>query len=199
MEDNMKDLIYVTGNKYKVFTAKKFLEPYGINVIGKKIHCPEIQADSIEEVAKFSAEYACKALGCAVLKNDMGLVIPSLNGFPSAYTHYVEDTLGEEGILKLMEGVENREAYFLECLAYAEPGKETKVFISKTEGTIDFTKSGEYGWSWDRIFIPKGQSITMANFNDDERALLWSEEGYMDLKNYIMHNKKLDNEVGRYV
>ena len=43
----MKDLIYVTGNQYKLFTAKKFLEPYGINVIGKKMECIEIQADKI--------------------------------------------------------------------------------------------------------------------------------------------------------
>ena len=61
----MKDLIYVTGNKYKLFTAKKFLEPYGINVIGKKIDCIEIQADKIEDVAIFSSKYACNELKCA--------------------------------------------------------------------------------------------------------------------------------------
>ena len=171
----MKDLIYVTGNKYKLFTAKKFLEPFGINVIGKKIPCPEIQADDIEEVARFSAEYACKELGCAVLKNDSGLIIPALNGFPAAYTHYVEDTLGEDGVLKLMEGVKDREAYFLECLAYAEPGKETKVFFSKTLGRLDTKKSGKFGWGWDKIFIPQGQTLPMANFDDDTRATFWSE------------------------
>jgi len=137
----MKDLIYVTGNEYKLYTARKFLTTYGINVIGKKIECPEIQADSIEEVAKYSAEYACSKMNCAVLKNDMGLVIPALNGFPAAYTHYVEDTLEEDGILKLMSDIDNREAYFFECLAYAEPGKETKVFISKTSGRLDTKKT----------------------------------------------------------
>ncbi len=133
----MKDLIYVTGNKYKIFTA---IETYGINVIGKKIDCIEIQEGTIEEVARFSSKYASDKLNCAVLKNDMGLVIPSLKGFPSAYTHYADDTITEDGILKLMKGIENREAYFLECLAYTEPGKETKVFYSKTEGTIDTKK-----------------------------------------------------------
>ena len=181
----MKDLIYVTGNKYKLFTAKKFLEPYGINVIGKKIDCIEIQADKIEDVAIFSSKYACNELKCAVLKNDMGLVIPALNGFPSAYTHYADDTLGEDGILKLMEGIENRRAYFLECLAYTEPGKETKVFYSKTEGTIATEKSGEYGWSWDRIFIPKGQTKPMAHFNDEDRAELWAQEGYTEFAEYL--------------
>ena len=181
----MKDLIYVTGNQYKIFTAKKFLEPYGINVIGKKIDCIEIQADKIEDVAIFSSQYACNKLKCAVLKNDMGLVIPSLNGFPSAYTHYADDTLGEDGILKLMDGMKDRRAYFLECLAYTEPGKETKVFYSKTEGIIDTKKSGEYGWSWDRIFIPNGQTVPMAHFNDDDRAKLWSEDGYKELAMYL--------------
>lgn len=181
----MKDLIYVTGNQYKLFTAKKFLEPCGINVIGKKIGCIEIQADTIEEVAVYSAEYAANILKCAVLKNDMGLVIPALNNFPAAYTHYVEDTLGEMGILKLMNGVKEREAYFLECLAYAEPGKKTKVFYSKTSGTLAQNTSGVYGWSWDRIFIPNGHIKTMANFDDDARAMLWSDEGYIELSKYL--------------
>ena len=184
----MKDLVYVTGNQYKIFTAKKFLEPYGINVIWKKIDCIEIQADRIEDVAIFSSKYACDKLNCAVLKNDMGLVIPSLKGFPSAYTHYADDTIAEDGILKLMKGIENREAYFLECLAYTEPGKETKVFYSKTDGTIDTKKSGKYGWSWDRIFIPKGQEVSMANFNDDDRAKLWSDDGYKELAKYLNQN-----------
>lgn len=185
----MKDLIYITGNQYKLYTARKFLEKYEINVIGKKIECPEIQADNIEDVARYSAEYACSKLNCAVLKNDMGLIIPALKGFPAAYTRYVEDTLGEDGILKLMEGENNREAYFYECLAYAKPGEETKIFISKTKGKLDVKKSGEYGWSWDRIFIPEGESITMANFSDKERAKLWSEDGYIELAEYLKTKK----------
>lgn len=184
----MKKIVYVTGNEYKLYTARKFLSPFDIEVEGKKIKCPEIQADTIQEVAIYSAEYAAKELNCAVLKNDMGLVIPALKGFPAAYTHYAEDTIGEDGILKLMTGEENREAYFLECLAYAEPGKETKVFISKTPGIIDTKKSGEYGWSWDRIFIPTGQTIPMANFDDDKRTEFWSEEGYRELAEYINQN-----------
>ncbi len=181
----MKDLVYVTGNEFKLFIAKKYFEPYGINVIGKKMECIEIQADTIEEVATFSSKYACDKLGCPVLKNDSGLVVPALKGFPSAYTRYADDTIGEDGLLKLMDGIQDRYAYFLECLAYTEPGKDTKVFVSKTEGMIDTKKSGEYGWSWDKIFIPKGEKLTLANFNDDERAKFWLEEGYKELAEYL--------------
>lgn len=116
----MKDLIYVTGNESKIFSAKKLLEPYGINVIAKEIDCIEIQADKIEDVT--------------------------------------------------------------------EPGKETKVFYSKTEGVLDTKKSCTYGWSWDRIFIPNGQTKSMANFDDDERFKLWSDEGYKKLAEYLNKN-----------
>jgi XTP/dITP diphosphohydrolase len=97
------------------------------------------------------------------------LVIPALNNFPSAYSKCVEETIKEDGILKLMEGINNREAYFLEVLAYTEYGKEPVVFVSKTEGTIATQKAGEFDWGYDKIFIPKGETKTLACFEDNKR------------------------------
>ena len=39
---------------------------------------------------------------------DAGLFIEGLKGFPGVYSAYVQKTLGNPGILKLMEGVEDR-------------------------------------------------------------------------------------------
>ena len=185
----MKKINYITTNKFKVTVAKGYLEPHGFEVEAKAIDCPEIQADTIEEVAKFSSKYASDFLKEDTLKNDSGLVIPALNGFPSAYTKYVDQTIGEDGVLKLMEGIEEREAYFLEVLAYTKYGEEPIVFTSKTEGTIAKVKSGENGWSWDFIFIPKGYDKTMACFEDDERWKLWDETGYKQLAEYLKNVK----------
>ena len=185
----MMKLTYVTGNQTKINLAKQILEPLGIRVLPKKIDCPEIQVNTIEEVAMYSSKYASEYLKTSVLKNDSGLIIPALNGFPGPYTAYVEQTITEDGILKLMEGNANREAYFIECLAYTEYGKEPIVFISKTEGIIATDKSGGYGWSYDRIFIPKGQTLTLANFDDDQRIKMWSNEGYTKLAAYLKGKK----------
>ena len=178
-------IVYVTGNKFKVVVAKENLEPLGIEVEAKNIDCPEIQADTIEEVAKFSSKYASDFLKEDTLKNDSGLIIPALNGFPAAYTKYVDETLGVDGVLKLMEGIEERDAYFLEVLAYTEYGKEPVTFISKTEGTLAKEKSGENGWSWDFIFIPKGHDKTLAFYPDDERWKFWDNTAYEQLFNYL--------------
>lgn len=116
-------------------------------------------------------------------------MIDGLNGFPAAYTHYVQDTLGEKGILKLMRGVENRKARFVQALAFCEYGKEPVVFKSITERTISKRRQGKYGWCWDFIFIPNGQTKTFASFNDDERFKLWNDTGYKQLAEYLKVNK----------
>ena len=40
----------MTTNEFKVKVAKNYLEPLGFDIDVEKIDCPEIQADSIEEV-----------------------------------------------------------------------------------------------------------------------------------------------------
>ena len=181
----MKEITFVTGNWAKIASAKQALEPLGFKINNVKMETIEIQADTMEEVAKYSAKYASDKLKTNVLKNDSGLVIPALNGFPGPYTHYVDDTLGEDGILKLMEGKTDRYAYFIEALAYCEYGKDPIVIVSKTEGEIALEKSGEYGWSWDFIFIPKGETKTMGNFKDEDRWNLWNNTGYQKLAEYL--------------
>ena len=181
----MNKITFVTGNWAKILSARQTLEPLGFEVEQVKMEVPELQDDSIEEVAKFSAKWASEKLKCDVLKNDSGLCVDALNGFPGPYSRYVDDTLKEDGILKLLEGVENRKAHFIEVLAYCEYGKEPITFKSITNGTIAKEKSGKYGWSWDFIFIPDGEEKTLANFDDDVRFGYWNMNGYKELANYL--------------
>ena len=166
----MKKITYVTGNWAKILSARQILEPLGFEIDQVKLDVPEIQNDDIAEVAKFSARWASEKLKCDVLKNDSGLFIDGLNGFPGPYTHYVDDKLGEDGILKLLDGVENRKAHFEEVLAYVTIAKE---------------KSGEYGWSWDFIFIPDGETKSLGNFDDSIRFKYWNMDAYYDLAKYL--------------
>ena len=191
-------ITYVTGNKYKIELAQRILGPLGIEIVQKKIYCPEIQDDKIENVSKFSAQYATNKLETPVIKNDSGLVIEALNGFPGPYTAYVENTLTEDGILKLMADIENRKAYFIEVISYCKPNCEPISFISKTEGKISLEKRGEFGWSYDRIFIPKGETKTLAEFNDDERWKFWSNDAYIQLKDFLLKNKGSNTLGSKY-
>ena len=185
----MKKVTYVTGNWSKILSAKNILEPLGIEVDNVKMETTEIQADTVEEVAMHSAKEASEKLKCAVLKNDTGLYVEALGGFPGPYTHYVDEKLGEDGLLKLLEGEENRNACFMEAFAYCEYGQEPIVFKSITKGKIAKEKSGTYGWSWDFIVIPDGYEKTMGNYPDDERCLVWNTDAYAELAEFLKNKE----------
>ena len=186
----MRKITYVTGNWSKILSAKQILEPLGIEVSNVKMETTEIQADTVEEVAMHSAKEASEKLKCTVLKNDTGLYVEALGGFPGPYTHYVDEKLGQDGILKLLENVENRNACFIEAFAYCEYGKDPIVFKSITKGTIAKEKSGKYGWSWDFIFIPDGYDKTMGNYPDEERCRVWNTDAYYEIAKYFSDKDK---------
>lgn len=189
------ELNYVTSSEYKIFMTRQFMAPFNITVNQIKLdNLAEIQDCDVKNVAQYSAELAYRELGVPLMKNDGGLYIPALNGFPGAFTKYAEDMLGEDGILTLMKDIPNREAYWLEALAYVD--KDTiKIFTCKTEGYISLEKSGQFGWGYDKIFIPKGQTKTLANFEDSPRGMLWDNSGYKQLAQYILSKNGIDKNA----
>lgn len=182
----MKQITLVTGNMAKLISTRQFLEPYGIKVDNIKMDTTEIQCDSIEEIAAFSAKEASDKLKCTVLKNDTGFFIEALDGFPGPYTHYVMERIGTDGILKLMRGITNRKAYYKEAFAYCEYGKKPVIFTSITKGKLAIRKSGKYGMRIDPIFIPDNYTKTMAHYNEDERFKMWNTKVYDEIAKYII-------------
>jgi len=72
----------------------------------------EIQSTSLSAIAKFAAKEAAKKHNRTVLVEDSGLFVKALDGFPGPFSSYVHDTIGVEGLLRLMTRQTRREAYF---------------------------------------------------------------------------------------
>ncbi len=81
---------------------------------------PEVQGD-LEDVARYGATYAVKRLKKPVIVEDAGLFIKALKWFPGTYSSYVQDTLGNEGVLKLMSDIEDRYAEFRSVIGFCTP------------------------------------------------------------------------------
>lgn len=178
-------IYYVTGNKGKVELINMIYKDMGIEVIQENLETPEIQTLDCSEVAKCSAEFAANLLGKPVLKNDSGLVVEALNGFPGALAKYAESTIGADGFLRLLEGVKNRKCYWVEALAYCEPKKEPVVFESLSYGTIALEKRGTRGDEYDKIFIPEGDIRTFSEMAVDEQLKTFDTKAYMELLKYL--------------
>lgn len=138
---------------------------------------PEIQSESVEEIAAFSARWAADTLKKQVVVSDGGCYIEALNGFPGPFIKYINKWFSAEDMLNLMKNKKNRRVVWKDCLAYCEPGKKSKTFIcdfesgalAKNLGVQKYRK--DYGWI-DSLFIPKGYSKPLSEWPDDEYVFL---------------------------
>jgi XTP/dITP diphosphohydrolase len=158
-------IYFVTSNKGKFAEAQAI---FG-DLIQKNIGYTEIQADTLEEVAAYGMLEVVARLDGPVMIEDAGLFVDALGGFPGVYSAYVQRTVGNAGILKLMEGVENRNAHFKSVVAYVEPGMEPAFFKGKVHGQIGFEERGQKGFGYDPIFYVGDVSLGEMEIEEKNR------------------------------
>jgi XTP/dITP diphosphohydrolase len=168
----MKPVYFITGNTGKLAEAQAKLSTVGIEVIQKNLGYPEIQAGTLEEVARFGVEVLQKQLDHPFFLEDAGLFIESLKGFPGVYSSYVYHTIGCEGVLHLLQQMKKpveRRACFQSVIAYGEPGQKPMFFRGECMGQIAQQLKGEKGFGFDPIFIPIGETRTFAQMETTEK------------------------------
>jgi len=153
-----KVIFFATSNVNKFNEARKALAEYKIAVGMLRVKTLEIQSESLEEIAKKSVEEAFKKCNLPIIVEDAGLFIEGLNGFPGPYAAYVYKTIGNRGLLRLMENVENRKAKFQSVVAYYFAGFDSPIFFKGEivgEITKEERKRGpKSGFGFDPIFEP---------------------------------------------
>lgn len=165
----MEEIIFVTHNKGKIASAKEFLKDVDFKIFDYELDEP--RGDDIKYISKVKVEEAYELVKKPCISLDCGFYVDALNGFPRAFVNHCLDTIGIEGILKLMEGKENRACRFGECLSYYD-GKELHQFMGGHEGTLANEILGndtDRKWSalW-YIYIPEGSNKTLAEHSDEE-------------------------------
>lgn len=103
------------------------------------------------EIACGKAGHAYEQLKTPLIVDDTGFFVDALNGFPGPYAAYVLNTIGNRGILKLMEGREDRSARFVTAIAFADENG-VRVFKGTIEGGVAHAPRGEGGFGYDPIF-----------------------------------------------
>ena len=162
------ELFFVSSNNHKFTEAQRILSNLGLEISLFKTTLEEIQSNSLSEIAKRKALDAYSKVQKPVIIEDDGLFIDSLNGFPGPYSSYVYDTIGNKGIMSLLEKIELRTAKFVAIIAYCNGVDDVQLFESSIPGKISLYIE-EGGWGYDPIFIPDGESKTYANVSDKDK------------------------------
>ena len=166
----MQEIVFVTHNKGKIASAQKSLK--NVNFKTFEYELDEPRSDDIKYISKAKVMEAYELVHKPCISLDCGFFIDELDGFPKAFVNFALDTIGIDGILKLMEEKENRSCRFTECLSYYD-GKELHQFMGKHEGKLAteiLGKDTEKKWSdlW-YIYKPAGYNKTLAEMTDEER------------------------------
>lgn len=166
---------YLTTNDLKFKIAQNYFDELeGYELVQHSFDTPEIQSDSCEEIARYSAVYAAQQLGEPCIKMDAGFFINALSGFPGPYVKYTNEWLSEEKLLALLEDETDRSCYFLDATVIGFPDGTSRSFTKKYTGTI--ATKGNYQpskWPANSLFIPDGHDIPLGSMSDEEQEKYW--------------------------
>jgi XTP/dITP diphosphohydrolase len=149
---------FITGNTHKFDEVSKLFAQEEMNFELEQLDLDpvEIQADNLEEVARIKLNSVKSEVKASCFIEDAGFFVDSpLKGFPGVYSSYVFKTIGNKGILKLIDDTESSIAHFSSVIAlYHKPSEKTHLFKGKIDGRVSAKIRGTEGFGYDPIFIP---------------------------------------------
>lgn len=161
-----------TGNRGKLIEFKTLLPKLDIHAQSELpvFTPPPETGKTFEDNARIKAR-ALKSVktGVWVAGEDSGLEVEGLNGMPGIYSaRYAGDKAADsENVAKLLKmmslrSATNRKAKFQCCLVVYSPEGKEFVIQGTLSGTIARTAAGTDGFGYDPIFIPDGETQTLA-------------------------------------
>jgi XTP/dITP diphosphohydrolase len=159
-----RNLTIVTSNAHKAQEVAAFFGR-SIEVRHVALDIPELRSDDVKKIAREKAQFAYDHLHVPLIVDDTAFSIDALNGFPGPYAAYVLTSIGNTGILRLMDGVVDRNARFTTAIAFAdETGIE--IFTGTIDGRIIMAPRGTGGFGYDPIFEVNGQTLAEIPLED---------------------------------
>jgi len=177
-------LAVVTGNPHKAGEVAAFFAGK-VEIEHVSLEIPEYRDDEVGPIAREKARYAYETLNRPLIVDDTGFMIDALAGFPGPYAAYVFRTLGNEGILRLLEGAPDRSAHFITVIAYADRDG-IRLFEGRLDGTVTTEPRGSGGFGYDPIFAAGDRTLAELplaeknRFSHRARALAAFREWYVD-------------------
>lgn len=157
----MRKIYLVTKNDGKYLEVKEILKKFGLDARQIRDEKSELQDDDLTKIAIHAAAELCKRHKKPIIAEDTGIFFEAYDNFPGAFTKFVYQSIGFDGIFRLLDG-KSRKAYFKTIAAYCEPGKQPITFEGIVRGRIASKafKGGHVQLPYDQIFIPDGYQKT---------------------------------------
>ena len=157
---NQKTVVVASNNAHKLREIAQIFPEYNILSAKEAGFYDEVEETgaTFQENALIKARAACAALRLPVIADDSGLCVNALAGEPGVYSARYSGAHGDDAsnrakLLKNMQGVADRTAYFCCAIAMVFPdGKELSA-EGRTYGLILDQECGNGGFGYDPLFF----------------------------------------------
>jgi len=170
--------VLASNNAHKLTEVCEILTPLGIEILSQKQAGisvdPEENGNTFEANALIKARAACQASGLPALADDSGLVVDALGGAPGVYSaryggEGLDDKKRYELLLANMEGMTERAARFVSCIACVFPNGDELTAQGRCEGTILNAPEGNGGFGYDPVFLSADLNRSMGLLSHEEK------------------------------
>ncbi len=175
-------LVVASHNRAKAAEIERILRDEGLELDAVSLADfpdvappPEI-GQTFAENAMLKAEGAAAATGLPAVADDSGLEVDALDGEPGILSaRYAGEGASDQDryqkVLKLLRDVPGHEraARFRCAAAYADPDGTALLAEGTCEGHTAREPRGTSGFGYDPIFLPEGETRTMAQLTPSEK------------------------------
>lgn len=167
-------IVAATGNVHKLKEIRAILRGWNILSQAEAGFFGEVEetGSTFAENALIKARAVCGAVGLPALADDSGLCVPALGGAPGVFSARYSgggDAQNRALLLKNLQGVTAREAYFSCAVALVFPDGRTVTAEGRTYGSILLEESGENGFGYDSLFFSDDLQKSFGIAGEDEK------------------------------
>ena len=152
-------LVVATGNAHKLREIAEIFTDFEVVSQKQMGFDADVEETGVTfaENALIKARAAANALGCIALADDSGLCVDALGGAPGIYSAryaggHGSDKANRDLLLKNMENITDRTAYFISAIALVYPDGKELVAEGRTYGKVLYEEQGDGGFGYDCIF-----------------------------------------------
>ncbi len=171
-------LIIASNNKHKIYEIKtilggKFEEIVSLREAGIDHETVEDGNTFMENAYKKAREIA-EISGCAALADDSGICADALDGAPGIYSARFSGGHGNDEdnnklLIEKLSDKADKSAHYTAAVCLVYPSGERVEAEGYMYGSVIDTPRGTRGFGYDPIFVPVGETRTVAEMTDEEK------------------------------
>jgi XTP/dITP diphosphohydrolase len=165
-------LLLATRNDHKLREFLRLLPGAELEPLPEGVDTPPENGETYADNALIKARAAAAATGRAAIADDSGIEAAALGGAPGVRTarYAGPHATDEENLARFEAEVPAGSPLEYVCVvAHVEPGGEERLFFGRCAGTMAAGRAGVRGFGYDPVFVPAGETRTMAELEDGEK------------------------------